>query len=251
VSKSFLRFLVVFGIAGAAALADPGTVVLPSIPPTDALHRYLENMQMQQARLEGARMEVEIDARLPRLKKEGRFQALRRVTRLGRVSYDAVRFMGDKMIKNDVIAKYLHAEAEALSRSMNGQANGKTISMAINDDNYKFKYKGMIGLNGRWLYVYQLTPKKKRLGLFKGELWIDLNTFLPFRESGRMVKNPSVFLKKVEFVRDYEFVDGLALPKRIESRVDTRLVGRAELNIAFNNILPERRAQVRICPMGF
>jgi hypothetical protein len=48
------------------------------------------------------------------------------------------------------------------------------------------------------------------VGLFKGELWVDADTFLPLRESGRFVKNPSVFLKKIEFVRDYEIKDGIA-----------------------------------------
>jgi hypothetical protein len=55
------------------------------------------------------------------------------------------------------------------------------------------------------------------------------------RESGHLVKNPSVFLKRVEFVRNYEIRDGYAAPKRVESVVETRLVGKAELTIDFTN----------------
>jgi hypothetical protein len=46
---------------------------------------------------------------------------------------------------------------------------------------------------------------------------------------------PSVFLKKVEFTREYEIHDGVAIPKHLESKADVRLVGRAELNMDFSN----------------
>ena len=39
-----------------------------------------------------------------------------------------------------------------------------------NQANYKFKYKGMATNDGRTVHVFQLTPRKKRVGLFKGEL---------------------------------------------------------------------------------
>ena len=73
------------------------------------------------------------------------------------------------------------------------------------------------------------------VGLFKGELWVDTETGMPVRESGQFVKSPSVFLKKIAFVRDYELQDnGVSIPAHIESMVDTRIVGRAELEISFS-----------------
>jgi hypothetical protein len=50
------------------------------------------------------------------------------------------------------------------------------------------------------------------------------------------VKSPSIFLKKIEFVREYEIRDGLSIPRHIESTVDTRLWGPAEMSINFSNI---------------
>ena len=47
-----------------------------------------------------------------------------------------------------------------------------------------------------------MTPRKKRAGLFKGEIWIDAATYLRVQESGYLVKNPSIFLKKVAFVTE-------------------------------------------------
>ena len=77
------------------------------------------------------------------------------------------------------------------------------------------------------------------MGLFKGELWIDRETGMPLRESGQLVKNPSVFIKRIRFVREYHILDDIAVPTRIESDVDSRLVGRAELRIEFSNVGPQ------------
>jgi hypothetical protein len=122
-----------------------------------------------------------------------------------------------------VITRYLDSESQA-------RDNG---SIAITPANYKFKYKGITEREGRQVHTLQITPKKKAVGLFRGELWIDAETGMPLRESGQFVKNPSVFLKKIAFVREYQIRDGVAIPKHIESTVDTRLVGRAELSIDY------------------
>ena len=180
-------------------------------------------------------MEVDIEASLPKLKKHGKLHALRRISRLGRITYEAIHFEGDSSIKSDVIARYLAADTQS-------QAND-AASIAITPANYKFKYKGMADQDGRQVHVFRLTPRKKRVGLFKGELWLDAETCLPVRESGRLAKLPSIFLRRIEFVRDYDIHEGLAFPRSVESTVDTRLVGKAELKIRFQNFsLPENSA---------
>jgi hypothetical protein len=72
--------------------------------------------------------------------------------------------------------------------------------------------------------------------LFKGELWLDAETCLPVRESGRLVKNPSIFLRRIEFVREFDIREGVAIPRSLESTVETRLVGKAELSVRFRNV---------------
>lgn len=190
------------------------------------LERYLAAAQAQQIQMRGLTMEVDIDASVPKLKKTGTLRALRSISKLGQITYRALNFVGDKTIRNDVIARYLTAETHATTNT--------SSEMAITPANYKFKYKGLVERQDHRLHVFQLTPRKKRLGLFKGELWVDADTYMPLRESGRMVKNPSVFLKKVEFVRDYEIRDGIAFPRRMESLIQTRLVGMTKLDISFS-----------------
>jgi hypothetical protein len=193
---------------------------------------YLDASKVQQEALRGVQMDVDIDAQLPKLKQKGKLKLLRIVSRVGKITYKKLgEFVGDPTVKNEVIERYLAAEQE-------GRENG---SMAITRANYKFKLKrkfmqpDQLTQADQKVYVFELTPKKKKLGLFKGELWLDGSTGMPLRESGELVKNPSLFLKKVEFVRDYEIQNGVSVPVQIKSTVDTRLVGTAELTINFSN----------------
>ena len=71
------------------------------------------------------------------------------------------------------------------------------------------------------------------------------------RQSGRFVKTPSIFLKRIEFVKEYEIHDGFSVPRQIRSVVDTRLVGPAELTIDFRNVsLAGRPEAASVLDMG-
>ena len=204
------------------------TMAEPAAEPPEAIvENYCAAARGQEQSFQGASMDVEIQASLPKLKKQGRLHALRHISALGRITYEMLRFEGDGTVKNQVIARYLTAEAEA-------QKN-QSPSLAVTPANYKFKYKSRDRLEGRDVYIFQVTPRQKRQGLFKGDLWIDAGTYLRVQESGYLVKNPSVFLKKVAFVRKYEIRDGISVPLQVQSVVDTRLAGKAELTIDFSN----------------
>jgi hypothetical protein len=219
----WLRVLVVFAPV-LCLLAE----TQPSPAPEDVVGTYTAISSQQGARLRGASMDVEIEANLPKLQKHGRLNALRRISRLGRISYEAVRFEGDKSVKSDIIARYLAAETQAQSAD--------DSSLAITPANYRFRFKGRSGVEENQIYIFQLTPRRKQVGLFKGELWIDAASSLPVRELGRLVKTPSIFLKRVEFVREYYIRGGVAVPLQIASTVETRLVGRAEVTVHYRNV---------------
>ena len=208
------------GVLGVPAAMDPTA--------SDVLDRYVKAMQLQESRAQAVSMDVDMDADLPQLKKHGRFHAFRFITRVGQVFYDRRRFEGDSTIKKEVIGRYLQAEKDA--KSEYGSA------AAVTPANYKFKYKGMTDYAGRPAYVFQVSPRAKRLGLYKGELWIDKETNLPLRQWGELVRNPSMFLKSVYFVRDYTICDGVSVPRRLISDVGTRLFGKAHLTIWYENV---------------
>ena len=205
---------------------------------SEILDRYFE--AYPKAMLRGVQMEVDIDARLVKLKKQGSLHALRSISNAGQVAYDSLRWGGDTTIKKDVISRFLTAEV---------QSRNEKQTFPVTPDNYKFKYKGVHENDGVRVHIFQLSPRRKAEGLFKGELWLDPETALPVRETGTMVKSPSVFLKRIEFTRDFELKDGYALPSRLVSKVMTRIAGTAELDIRFSNVRREGEvSEVRLDP---
>jgi hypothetical protein len=207
---------------GAAAMAEESSDGAEAI-----LHNYCAAAQNQADSSRASTMDVEIRGALPKLSKTGKLRALRRISSLGRITYQVLGFEGDGTVKRDLIARYLAAEIAV--------KQDRKAAMAVTPDNYRFHFKGRSELDGREVYWFQVTPKHKAEGLFKGDLWIDTASYLKVRESGYLVKNPSLFLRRVAFTRKYEIRDGQAVPLRMESVVDTRLVGRAELTIDYSN----------------
>ena len=195
--------------------------------PDKIVENYRTATESQEQSFDGSSMEVEIQASLPKLKKHGRLHGLRRISKLGRITYEHLAFEGDGTIKNQVIARYLTAEVAAQTDN--------APALAVTPANYKFSYKSKAELDGRPAYIFNVKPKKKSVGLFKGQVWIDAATYLPVLESGYWVKSPSIFLKRVAFVRKFEIRDGKSVPRQVASTVDTRIWGPAELEIDFSN----------------
>ena len=225
------RIVVAIALASLFMPADLARTVTadedqPNAPSAAILNRYLQATQMHDDALRGASMEVEINASIPKLKENGKLHALRKISRVGQITYHVLAFQGDNTIKNQVIARYLQAEQ---------QGQGDT-NLAITPANYKFKYKGeKETTDGTPVYAFSLAPRKKKIGLFKGEMWLDPHTYLPVFEKGRFVKNPSIFFKKVDFERAFAIQNGVAIPEYMNSTIDTRLIGKVQLNISYSH----------------
>jgi hypothetical protein len=194
------------------------------LPEDEMVSRYIGAAQTQQDTLRGGTQEIDIDAAVPELRKKGKLHALKSITKLGKITFRVLGFSGDNTVKTEVIARYLKAEVDAAEEGP---------SRSITPENYKFKYKRADELNGRQVYVLHVTPRHNKVGLFKGEVWLDAETYMPVRESGSFVKSPSIFLKKVQFVRDYEIQNGVSIPQRLASKADVRFIGPVELNIHY------------------
>ena len=187
-----------------------------------------------------------MEGRIPKLKKEGKMSAMRRISSLGKITYQGIRFWGDNTVKKEVMARYMTAEVEATEPAEVKESQ----NIGISPQNYEFKYKGLNDRNNVRVHIFELKPRHKRVGLFKGELWLDPETCLPVRETGRLVKNPSVFIKKMEFTRDYEIRDGVSYLKRMETKTETRIVGRAELNIEYANFSKQADTEEPVASLG-
>ena len=189
---------------------------------SEIIRKYLDAAKSEALAPRAVAVEVTIQARVPGLKRQATLRALRTTSATGTVAYTALNSCGDATIRREVIARYLAAESQM-------RTTGET---AITPFNYRFQPKGEIEKDSRQVYVFHLTPRKKKVGLFKGELWVDGRTGLPVHESGQFIKSPSVFIKRISFTRDYA-THGSHVQVHIHSAVESRIVGRVELDIEF------------------
>jgi hypothetical protein len=193
------------------------------------LDSYLRATQSKMETPQAGAVEMEINASVPKLKKQGNLRVLRQMSKVGQITYRVLGFQGDNTVKNQVIARYLQAE----------QQGRKNQDLAITPANYKFKFRGERGVLGKDIYVFQLSPRHKKVGLFKGELWLDAKTYLPVYEKGRLVKNPSVFFKRVEFERAFAVHNGVPVPAHLTSVIQTRIIGKVQLDVNYRDPVAE------------
>ncbi len=213
--------------AGTGATGDDDKEDEANGTSAEIIRKYLAATQVHDAS-RNVSMEVNINAAVPNLNEHGQLRALRRISSVGKITYRVLGFTGDNSIKSQVIARYLQAEQQ-------GQGDQ---NLAITPANYKFKFKGEKTIYSRPAFFFQLSPRKKKVGLFKGEMWLDSSTYLPLFEKGRFVKNPSIFFKRVAFERAYSIENGIAVPQYMSSIIDTHLVGRVALDIFYSNFTP-------------
>lgn len=230
--KAFVSIAVLTVALLAGGCTHHRTASTPALPdsgnPTgdQALSRYFDVSKRNVVR--GVTMAARFAASLPKMGKQAAVEARKTVAPDGQVQYDVLHRDGDRTVQKDVIARFMSTEMD--------KAGSPIEDIAITPDNYRFKFRGQRTNDGREVIVYELIPRKKRVGLFKGELWLDAETALPLREAGKLVKSPSMFLKDVEFARDYEIRNGRSVLKGMKSVTQTRFWGPAELEVQFSDL---------------
>ena len=125
------------------------------------------------------------------------------------------------MVNHELIARYLSADKRATELG--------TAATAITLPNYKFRYVGSVQLHDDQTYMFRIIPHKKKQGLINGILWLDGDTGIAVRLSGYLVKNPSIFLKRVNVTRESCLRDGIVEARITHLLLDTRLAGSARL----------------------
>ena len=209
----------------------PTTNALPRLAPELALQFAQKHAEWQSVVLMGYTDEVEVDAQLPDTSQKGEYRLIREYASPNALSFTPLQFTGDDFVKHNVITRLLQSEVDHVQKNEGAQT-------ALTTDNYKFSYKGSEKLEGRDVHIFSVKPRKKVPGLFKGKIYIDAFTGSLRRAEGTVVKSPSFFIKKIEFVQDYDDVNGFNFPVRMHSTAMTRVVGRAIVNIFHRNYKP-------------
>jgi hypothetical protein len=214
-----------------SAFAEPGpapeysiVTALPRLTPDLALTNYERGLEQQATGLGGYTATSLIAAELPDSAQKAEFELKQHYSAPAELEFSPVRSSGDSFVKSNVIARMLQSEVDHVHRREQSQT-------AISSANYKFSYKGTSEINAVPVYIFEVKPHKKRIGLFKGKMYLDAATGELVRAQGRIVKSPSFFIKKIEFIQDYAHVNGFTLPLHLHSEAQTRIVGKAVVDI--------------------
>ncbi|HEX8925890.1 MAG TPA: hypothetical protein VF786_08870 [Terriglobales bacterium] len=205
---------------GAVEGADPSL-----LQPEIALRNYQQQADLQARTLLHSEDNTVIHAELPATSQKGEFELMRSYSAEPRsLHYASIKFEGDGFIKSNVIVKVLQSEVDQVEK-------GDREATALNERNYQFSYKGVEMLNGKKVHVFKVKPRKKASGLFKGKLFLDAQTGRMRRIEGSVVKTPSFFLRRIDFVQDFAEVDGFTVPTELHSIARAHIIGRAVVSI--------------------
>ncbi len=204
-----------------------GFCAAQSLAPPEALDRYLARSRGRQPGCSDVAFAVRIDAALPKLKKQGSMSGLKLVSRTGQIVYRGLKFTGDNLVKTAVIARFLANEQEPPDEA---------AGAGVTPQNYWFVYHKTSDYNGLAAYVFLLKPKRKRAGIFKGELWLDAATAEPLRLWGDFVRSPSILVRSFRFVQDYRNLNRCSQPIRLLLTLQTRIAGEAEMAVWLRSV---------------
>jgi len=210
-------------------LAAP--VSLPRMAPELSLQVYHGRTVIQSQRLAAYSATTVIHAELPDTSQQGEYELQRHFVAPHSLQFTALHYAGDGFVKSNVITRLLQSEVDHVQKDDGAQT-------AINKENYKFSYKGTAEINERLVHVYQLKPRTKRAGLFKGRIYLDAFTGSLVRAEGGVVKSPSFFIKKIEFVQDYADFDSFTFPVHMHSDARARVIGRTVVDIYHRDYQP-------------
>ena len=213
----------------------PLNLVPPSasvrLAPQLALECYQRKLAAQAQFLAEYSAATTIRAELPGSSQQGEFELLRHYTAPNTLQFKAVKYTGDGFVKSNVITRLLQSEVEHVSK-------GQSALTAISPDNYKFSYKGVEQAGDQPLYVYEVKPREKRPGLFKGKIYLDAFTGGLRKAEGVIVKSPSFWVKKIEFTQEYADFGSFTFPVHMHSVASTRLIGQAVVDVTIRDYAP-------------
>jgi hypothetical protein len=213
-------------LAPAAIPATPLTApaVLPSMWSELALRAYWQRAQEQDRNLASYSATTVIRAELPATSQYGEYELRRDYSAPRTLGFKVFRSVGDSFVRSKVIARLLQSEVDHVKKD-------DPALTSLTPANYKFSPKSTTSLGGRPVLVFQVKPRAKRLGLFKGHIYLDARTGTLVRSEGSIVKSPSLFIKSIHFVQDYVDIAGFTFPSHIHSEANTRVVGSAVVDI--------------------
>jgi len=128
-----------------------------------------------------------------------------------------------------------HVFQRLMKREENGVRADKNPDSLITPQNYTLQVVGKGRIGGSDCSVIYAVPKRKETDLFEGKIWVDNRDFAIVKIAGHLAKSPSFWIKQVNFVRDYQKIDGFWLLSREEAVSTVRIFGKETLTVDYQD----------------
>jgi len=139
------------------------------------------------------------------------------------LQYEVTAEGGSGYIRTRVLRSLLDEERRLI-------ANGRGPAVAISGANYQFRLEGV---NEEGLTVVSLRPRRKDRSLINGRMFLTTLDGDLVRIEGRLARNPSFWITRVQVVRLYRRIDGVLMPVSLDTTAQLRLLGSSSLRMTY------------------
>ena len=147
------------------------------------------------------------------------------------LAYEVTAEGGSGYIRGRVLRSLLDEERRLLAL--------KTTSAAISPANYSLRPGG---LTEEGLVAIGLQPLRKDRALIAGRMLLTSDHGQLVRVEGRLAKNPSFWVTRVDVVRSYRPVNGVFLPVSLQTTGQLRFLGSSKLGMTYSYSHVDERA---------
>lgn len=133
---------------------------------------------------------------------------------------------GSGTLRNRALRPLLQAELEAMKPE-------NPPLTALSPQNYSFQMVGYTKTDAGDCYILEVRPRHKNKFLFKGKIWVEDKGFAVTRIVGEPAVNPSFWIAKTDFQRNYQKIGDFWLPESNQSKTKVRVFGTAVLTIDY------------------
>jgi hypothetical protein len=136
--------------------------------------------------------------------------------------YEVTAEGGSGYIRTRVLRSLLDEEQRLI-------ASGRAAAVALTTDNYQFIPEG---INAESLAVVAIRPLRNDRSLIAGRMFVTVDGELR-RVEGRLARNPSFWVTRVDIVRCYQRINDVLMPVSLETTAQLRLLGASELRMTY------------------
>lgn len=204
----------------------PGSVTLPSAD--EVIANMVERDNARRAALQGYTSTRRYVLQNAKLHKEAEMVVRVMYRKDGSKQFEIAASTGWGGARKHVFPRLLEAETDAARP-------GSVEDSRITPQNYSFSMVRVDEVDGRKAYVIDVTPKKATKYLIRGTIWVDAEELAILRMAGAPAKNPSFWIKSVQFSHTYRKHGQFWLAASDRSVSDARIFGPTELRIEYSD----------------